>query len=885
MEGRRPRHLSSCTLDSVAKAVDAFEENDGLLLCQIRPSAISKFAPFFTVPEGYYALVQRGGQFEDFRGSSTWPAGLHFGPPWMRVSYLVTKQSMVYHCNVKHCITRDNIPILVRATVVLRVMGDAEKGEDPALVRKFVHEVGVRGLEAQLVNAVAEAIRVMARATLHKAVYALPSGAGAVGSGRPRRPSTPHLPLTVWSTPTPVIVEKKRESGTAAVPAAERVRRVSSMKRVKVVPDQDFSDPKLSAEPLVAGADPVDTAAAVNNAASSSSTAVESMHEQPASPASSSSPLPVIQRGLRASRIFPVTDADNSSEGSPRRLPEGESAASPLERTTSDRRRVHPSGSLLIEGGQEIQGLGEELGGDGGSDGGSERRAATPKRRISELPALINLDLSSSLIATSSTSTLPPLELEVVTLPSLPPTPSSPTNGRAKMAPGGEIKRAEEPENEQGGKVEGNEFSAEEAAAAAAAAAAAPGAEARAGAEAGTEPAELKINISLGRQRAEEIRDRLSRTFSPQGVEVTTVMLRSAELPSHIADQMSGRTLNASLAKEHRAVKESESQRVRHEGEVLGLRQRWEIEKALVLREGGLEILKAKDKLARLRAQANATVRAVAAESASAMQRLSSQAQREISHSCLKETAVVSSKASSSDRAAGIVKAEASAFRALRESEAHLEVAQNQARARGLVDTAEGDGAPMLRAARTHDMEEKRLQASVLDSLSNNVLALVVASPLLTANSSSSSSAGRRAGEGTTTTTTSPLSLRPKQTVDALTALLLGEAGFKAQALGQEEARRAPPSAASTGTKGNGNRSSERLELWSWSSASSSSSIVGRRGRMELGVQMVLARALGGGTSGGRAGSSASSSPASWCSSFAVRLNPKPTSSAKRAGG
>lgn len=54
----------------------------------------------------------------------------------------------------KHCTTRDNIPILVRATLVLRVMGDAEKGEDPALVRKFVHEVGVRGLEAQLINSV-----------------------------------------------------------------------------------------------------------------------------------------------------------------------------------------------------------------------------------------------------------------------------------------------------------------------------------------------------------------------------------------------------------------------------------------------------------------------------------------------------------------------------------------------------------------------------------------------------------------------------------------------------------------------------------------------------------------------------------------------------------
>lgn len=60
---------------------------------------------------------------------------------------------MVYHCNIEHCITRDNIPILVRATLVLRIMGDTEKGEDPALVRKFVHEVGVRGLEAQLSNA------------------------------------------------------------------------------------------------------------------------------------------------------------------------------------------------------------------------------------------------------------------------------------------------------------------------------------------------------------------------------------------------------------------------------------------------------------------------------------------------------------------------------------------------------------------------------------------------------------------------------------------------------------------------------------------------------------------------------------------------------------
>ncbi|CAN0556412.1 unnamed protein product, partial [Ectocarpus sp. 12 AP-2014] len=80
---------------------------------------------------------------------------------------------------------------------------------------------------------------------------------------------------------------------------------------------------------------------------------------------------------------------------------------------------------------------------------------------------------------------------------------------------------------------------------------------------------------------------------------------------------------------------------------------------------------------------------------------------------------------------------------------------QNCGRARSLVDKAEGDGAPMLRAARNHRMHDKRLQ--VLGSLSNNYLALVVSSPVIT---SAASSEGRRdGGVGANT------SLAPKQTV------------------------------------------------------------------------------------------------------------------------
>lgn len=64
---------------------------------------------------------------------------------------------MVYRCKVKRCVTRDNLPVEVRATIVFRCRGNGDKGEDPSLVRKFVYELGVRGLEAQLEVAVVRA--------------------------------------------------------------------------------------------------------------------------------------------------------------------------------------------------------------------------------------------------------------------------------------------------------------------------------------------------------------------------------------------------------------------------------------------------------------------------------------------------------------------------------------------------------------------------------------------------------------------------------------------------------------------------------------------------------------------------------------------------------
>lgn len=151
----------------------------------------------------------------------------------------------------------------------------------------------------------------------------------------------------------------------------------------------------------------------------------------------------------------------------------------------------------------------------------------------------------------------------------------------------------------------------------------------------------------------------------------------------------------------------------------------------------------------------------------------------------------------------------------------------------------------------------------LLDSLSNNDLTLVVTSPALTA--AASSEGRRRDGGGGTT------SLAPKQTVDALTALLLAEEGLKAQhavTAGVEEERVSPRSR---------RRGGKRTTPVSSSRPVVPSSVVERRRRIELGAQLALARALVRSPCGARHRQGLSPSlVSSFCSSFAVRLDPRP---------
>mmetsp|Transcript_6966 Transcript_6966/g.20896 ORF Transcript_6966/g.20896 Transcript_6966/m.20896 type:complete len:532 (-) Transcript_6966:335-1930(-) len=169
---------------TVADANALFATEKGLLVLRPGRSGCGGCCNLhFTVPSGCYALVTRHGadlNYEGPDGKSTpvWPAGLHYPhPPWVGVSNLITMQSIVLDLPVKACKTKDNVTVNVDVALVFRIMGDAARGEDPELVRKFVYEVKPRGLEQQLKDAQEEAVRALARSMRHTQIYGIRSGA------------------------------------------------------------------------------------------------------------------------------------------------------------------------------------------------------------------------------------------------------------------------------------------------------------------------------------------------------------------------------------------------------------------------------------------------------------------------------------------------------------------------------------------------------------------------------------------------------------------------------------------------------------------------------------------------------------------------------------
>ena len=162
----------------VSKAYERFQLEPGLIL--LRPTR--RLKPYLCISSGMYALVSRHGAdikyFDKVTGRSSyvWPAGLHMAAPWVKIIALVTQQTIVLNLPVNACKTKDNVTVDLDVSIAFRIMGNADLGEDPELVRKFVRELKPEGLEQNLRYAQDEAVRGLARSLKHTEILGLRSG-------------------------------------------------------------------------------------------------------------------------------------------------------------------------------------------------------------------------------------------------------------------------------------------------------------------------------------------------------------------------------------------------------------------------------------------------------------------------------------------------------------------------------------------------------------------------------------------------------------------------------------------------------------------------------------------------------------------------------------
>lgn len=169
---------TSLTQDDCCSSIEAnemFATKQGFLLLKKSQQYCATMS--FTVPSGCYALVTRHRLDLDYLDKdgnthAVWPAGLHFPyPPWVGISFLITKKTTVFCIIVEDCRTKDSVTVNIDVVLTFRIMGDPNLGEDTNLVRKFVYELSPAKLDKEFQDIVGECIRDFVRSIDHSQIY------------------------------------------------------------------------------------------------------------------------------------------------------------------------------------------------------------------------------------------------------------------------------------------------------------------------------------------------------------------------------------------------------------------------------------------------------------------------------------------------------------------------------------------------------------------------------------------------------------------------------------------------------------------------------------------------------------------------------------------
>jgi len=129
----------------------------------------------FTVPTGSSTIIETCGSDDAPEGLAE--AGLHFGPYWKRVAYMVTPQAITYNAPVKKCPTKDNVMVDCDLSLVIHIGSP----QQPRRVKDFVYKLGARRFNEYLSAAADEGIRQLVRDTALDDVYELRGSGGQKG--------------------------------------------------------------------------------------------------------------------------------------------------------------------------------------------------------------------------------------------------------------------------------------------------------------------------------------------------------------------------------------------------------------------------------------------------------------------------------------------------------------------------------------------------------------------------------------------------------------------------------------------------------------------------------------------------------------------------------
>lgn len=129
----------------------------------------------FTVPTGASTIIETCGRDDKPEGLAD--AGLHFGPYWKRVAYMVSPQAVTYNAPVKKCPTKDNVMVDCDLSLVIHIGTPTQ----PRMIKDFVYKLGARRFNEYLSAAADEGIRQLVRDTALDDVYELRGSGGQLG--------------------------------------------------------------------------------------------------------------------------------------------------------------------------------------------------------------------------------------------------------------------------------------------------------------------------------------------------------------------------------------------------------------------------------------------------------------------------------------------------------------------------------------------------------------------------------------------------------------------------------------------------------------------------------------------------------------------------------